>query len=282
MPMRAKHVPGLLAAAGLCLLTCRSVLPQAPAAQSGAAPPAIRIDGRTDDWSSSKLFIDAKSGSAYAVENDGRHLFILFVAKAGRSAESLESTGLTVVTRAVIRKKNSARGVLFLRRPVPAETYILWSESQGAPLTEAEKRSIREAGERELGLAFAVGPGGSIHGPLRRLDAENEPPLFAAAGGPPGITYELKIPLAAPGLVPGGLDLSPGETVRISFEWGGAARRMLSPKATRQTPPAEQGGLYGVSSPAQEFLSMFDALSRPTVGTRKFSFSIDVRLADAR
>ena len=31
----------------------------------------------------------------------------------------------------------------------------------------------------------------------------------------------------------------------------------------------------------QEFLDTFDSLSRPTMGTKKFSFAVDVRLADA-
>ena len=99
-----------------------------------------------------------------------------------------------------------------------------------------------------------VGAGGSVHGPLRRLERENDPPAFAVAEDPEGVVYEVKIPLAAPEIVPGGLGLSPGETDRFSFEWGGTARKLLSTPATRQTPPAEAGGLEGVATPAQEFL----------------------------
>ncbi len=48
------------------------------------------------------------------------------------------------------------------------------------------------------------------------------------------------------------------------------------------TPPAEQGGLSGVATPAQDFLNNFDSLSRPFRGTRKFAFAVELKLADAR
>jgi hypothetical protein len=270
--MPSRRPLNILAAAALFLLAARPLLPQNP---------AVKIDGLTDDWSPTALSRDARSGAEYAFRNDGRHLFVLFIAKAGKSVESIESTGLTMVVRTAAGKK-SERGVLFLKRPVPAETYIRWNESQGALIAEDVKKKIKEAVQSDLCLTFAVGAGGSVQGPLRRLDQENEPPVFAVADGPEGVTYELKIPLAAPGIVPGGLGLSPGETVRISFDWGGASRKILGAKATRATPPSEAGGLFGVATPAQEFLNMFDALSRPTMGTKKFSFAVDVMLVIGR
>lgn len=261
-----------LAAAALGLLAARPLLPQSL---------AVEIDGRADDWSPSALSRDARSGAEFAFRNDGHDLYVLFIVRDPKARESLDSTGL-VLLAADSRDKKTERGVLFLKRAVAAETYIRWQESQGLFLSEAEKAKLRDKVRQDLGLTFGVGPGGSVHGPLRRLDRENDPPSFAAAEGPEGVTYELKVPLAAPDVVPGGLGLVPGRTIRVSFEWGGAARKVLSSKASRQTPPAEQGGLYGVSSPAQEFLNMFDALSRPTMGTKKFSFTVDVALVIGR
>jgi hypothetical protein len=193
--------------------------------------------------------------------------------------ESLASTGLTVLAGAPGTRKLE-RGVLFLKRTVPADAYIGWQESQGADLTDAEKAKLRAAVQHDLCLAFAVGAKGSTHGPLRRL-SDSEPPEFAATEGPSGTVYELKIPLAAPDLIPGGIGTAPGKSVRISFEWGGAARKMSGTKAIRETPPAEAGGLFGVATPAQEFLNMFDAMSRPTANTKKFSFAVVVTLAEA-
>lgn len=134
----------------------------------------------------------------------------------------------------------------------------------------------------DLCLTFAVGAGGSAHGPLGRIDPENEPPSFASAEGPEGAVYELKVPLAPPDAVPGGLGLPPGGAVRVAFEWGGASRRALGAKAVRNTPRAERGGLDGVATPAQEFLLQFDPLSRPKTGTKKYSFRADVTLVAGR
>ncbi len=260
----------LFLAAVICCLA-----PPLPAQTSG-----VKIDGRTEDWSPLTLSRDARSGAEYAFRNDGRNLYVLFIVKDPKPRESLESTGL-ILLAGKARVKKLDRGVLFLKRPFPPETYIVWQESQGAFLTESEKAKIRDLPQHDLCLTFSVGARRSISGPLRRL-RDSEPPRFAVSEGPDGTVYELEIPLATPAHVPGGLGLSPGETVRIGFEWGGASRKILGTKAVRETPPAEQGGLAGVSTPAQEFLNMFDALSRPTQGTKEFSFAVDVMLVIGR
>ncbi len=118
--------------------------------------------------------------------------------------------------------------------------------------------------------------------PERDLRQYSEPPEFAIGEEPDRTTYELKVPLAASNLVPGGLGIAPGQAVRITFEWGGASRKIMGARANRETPPSESGGLFGVATPAQNFLNMFDPMSRPTMGTKKFSFGIDVRLAETR
>jgi hypothetical protein len=266
-----------MALAVLLSLPARS---QAPAVRSRSATAPIEADGRTDDWPQTEFVLDPKSGTEFAFRNDGRKLYILAVVHKPEAQESLESTGMTVLNGPAGVKK-PARGVLFLTRRIPAESYILWQESQGALLSDGEKAEIRRAGERAHGFAFAVGAGRSIHGPLRR-QREGAPPGFGMSEGEGAARYEFEIPLVSPDIVAGGLGARPGETVRLSFEWGGAARKILGAKATRETPPAERGGLEGVATPAQEFLNMFDSLSRPSESTKAFAFAVDVRLADER
>ena len=268
----------LFAALGLFL--SQPLLAQVPAIRSAAASAAVRIDGRTDDWSVSELVRDAKSGAEFAFQNDGRNIYVLLVVRDPKALESIDSSGLTVLARTAGGAR-SGRGVLFLRQMVPAETYFRWHESQGALMTEAEKAKLKDAVRHDLCLAFAVGEKGSIHGPLRRLPT-SEPPEFGVSEQAGGEVYELKIPLPPPDLVPGGVGARPGESVRLSFTWGGASRKIGGTKAIRETPPSEAGGLSGVATPAQEFLNMFDALSRPSVSTKKFAFAVDVRLAEAK
>lgn len=266
--------------AGLALLVAGTAAAQVPAVSSRRAAAPVKADGAIGDWTGTATVREAKSGVEFSFQNDGDRLWVLAVVKDAKALESLDSTGLTVLAGPPGRKK-PVRGVLFLVRALPPESYIYWRESQGRLLSEDDKRVLREGGPREDTFAFAVGARGSVHGPLRRL-SDAEPPGFGFSGGPEGAVYEFEIPLASPDLVPGGLGVKAGESLRLTFEWGGAGRRILGTKAARVTPPAEQGGLFGVATPAQEFLNSFDSLSRTRLETRRFSFAVELTLAGAR
>jgi hypothetical protein len=238
----------------------------------------LKADGRSDDWPQLSSVQENRSGAEVAFQNDGRDLYILFIVKSPEAVEALESTGLTVLARHGGPKRN-ARGVLFLRREVSAESFIRWQEGQGTFMTEGERSEARKADRHDLLLTFAIGAGRSTYGPLRRLQT-TEPPEFGTAAEAGGATYELKIPLASPDLVPGGIGAEPGELIRISFEWGGAQKKIIGTKATLENPPAARGATPGtVGTKGQEFLDTFDALSRPTMGTKRSAFEVDVWLA---
>lgn len=270
--------PRLVAA--LCACLALPLLAQVQVTQSSLAAAAVMTDGRAGEWRDTAGVRDLRSGVRLSFQNDGRDLYILIVFQKPEARESLESTGLTIMAWTAAAKKLE-RGVLFLKRPVPADAYIRWHEGQGTFLSAAEKDKLKDAVRQDLCLAFAIGAGGSTYGPLRRL-RESDPPEFGAAEDPDSVTYELKVPLAPPDVVPGGIGASPGETLRLSFEWGGKARKLAGTKAVRETPPSEAGGLFGVATPAQEFLNMFDPMSRPAATTKKYSVAIDVRLAEAK
>jgi hypothetical protein len=278
--MLAKRILQSVPPAALWVSLSLPLPSQIPAAQSGEARPAIVIDGQTGDWTEPKFLLDSKSGAEIAFQNDGRYLYILFAVKKPETRDSLESTGLTVLTPA--GRTKASRGVLFLRRRVSADTYIRWQESQGELLTEGEKAKIRETAQYNLCFAFGVGAGGSTYGPLLRL-RESEPPEFGVSESAAETIYELKIPLQPPDVVPGGLGTPAGENIRLSFEWGGKARKVFSTKTTRGTTPLEKMADVAPSGVtwAQEFLDTYDSLSRPTTGTKKFSFAVEVKLAGA-
>ncbi len=253
--------------------------PEVPAVQSRKASQPVTLDGRADEWASNGLILDTRSGAESAFQNDGRNLYILLAVKGSEPSKSAESTGVMVLTRPEGTQK-SQKGVLFLTRDVSAEDYIRWHESQGAVMTDGEKGEIRKTARHPLFLAFAVDARGSTYGPLRHR-AESDPPEFAVARRGTETTYEFMIPLASPGLVPGGIGVQPGQTVRISFEWGGVNRKILGTKGTRETPPSEKGELSGSGGTwGQEFLDTFDPMSRPYMSTKKYSIAVDVKLAE--
>lgn len=262
----------------LAVLLSAPALAEVMAVQSRRVSAPVKVDGQGDEWRPADSPRDTKSGAEFRFQNDGRNLYILLTVNRPESSRSAESTGVTVLTRPGGTKK-SLKGVLFLTRDVSAEDYIRWHESQGAVMTDGEKGKIKKTGRHSLFLAFAIDARGSTYGPLRH-QAESDQPEFAVSRQGTETAYEFMIPLASPDLVPGGIGALPGQAVRISFEWGGAGKKTLSAKATRETPPAEKGALSGSGGTwAQEFLDTFDSMSRPSLSAKKYAFAVDVKLA---
>jgi hypothetical protein len=68
----------------------------------------------------------------------------------------------------------------------------------------------------------------------------------------------------------------------VSFAWGGSAKKILTAKASWHTPKSIVSGnvVTGAGETrAQEFLSQFDAMSRQSSETKKYSFTVAVKLA---
>ena len=283
-PTTPRGILRLTAPACLLLVSLAIVVPvraAVPAARSVWAPTPVAVDGRADDWAGDAFLHDQKSGADFAFRNDGRDLFILIIVKDAEVAKALRTTGIKIFGRPS-KSGAAGSGVLFAVREVSAEAYIGWQVSQGAVLTEADKASLRKAGRRELRLAFAMGATGSIYGPIGQT-AHDSAPDFAAAGTGEGTVYEFRIPLASPRDVLGAIGGRPGETLRLSFEWGGSQNRELSTPSSRERQSSNSGYLSGTGRTwSQEFLDTFDAMARPSSGMKTYSLSVDVRLAEPR
>jgi hypothetical protein len=249
-----------------------------PTAASRPALSAVSLDGLAAEWPPGDRVRDEKSGGQFAFLNDGRNFYVLLVLENSSARKSLEGTGMTILFRPAGTKKPWT-GVLFFTRNVSAEAYIGWQESRGAVLTDGEKAELRKTATHAVFLAFAVGDKGSMYGPLLR-QSDLDPPDFRAVEGATETTCEFRMPLAPPGEVPGGIGAVPGEIVRVSFNWGGIQRKTLATPSSREAPSSQSGYVSGTGRTwGQEFLDTFDAMSRPTTGTEKYAFSVDVTLA---
>jgi len=239
----------------------------------------LSLDGKTDDWTAPGRVSDTRSGIEAAFQNDGRNLYILIVARTPEAMRAIEATGVTILGRPAGGRK-PAKGVRLETRQITPDGLIFWRESQGAVLTEAEKAELRKTPRHPVHVAFAVEAKGSSYGPLRRQPG-TDPPDFASSGD--GVTYEFRVPLGAPDLVPGAVDGTPGAAIRVTLEWGGRSETNLSTRSSRESPDSRSGYLSGTGRTwGQEFLDSFDSMSRPSETTKKHSFAVDVRLADAR
>lgn len=256
-----------------------AVAASAATVQSSKPSSTIRLDGKTDEWAAAVRVIDPKTGAEFAFQNDAQNLYILVVMKKPESLQAVEATGMTVLGRPGGSRK-PAKGALFLTREISADGYIVWRESQGAVLTDEEKAEIRKFPRHSISLAFAVDAKGSSYGPLRK-QTDAFPPDFLASLQDGAAIYEFRIPLAPPDLVPGGIGGQPGGTLRISFDWGGLDRSSLSTQASRESPSSRSGYVSGTGRTwGQEYLDSYDSMSRPTLSTKKFTFAVDVKLAD--
>lgn len=276
-----KSVPSKLPAAStlvLFLTLSAAGWASVPAVRSQWAAAPVAVDGRADDWAAQVLSHDKKSGADFAFRNNGRDLYILVVLKDPEASKALLATGLKVFGRPS-RSGAAASGVLFVARSVSADAYIGWEVSQGTVLTESEKAALRKAGRRELHLAYAIGATGSIFGPIGRA-AHGMNPDFAEAGPEAGTAFEFRIPLASPRETTGAIGAAPGETLRVSFDWGGGQNRELSTPGSRERQGSNSGYLSGTGRTwSQEFLDTFDSMARPGSNAKEYSFSVDVTLA---
>ncbi len=263
------------------LLALAAAAATVPAVQSAKVSSPVHLDGQIDEWTSVPRISDAKTGSEFAFQNDGRNLYVLLVVKNPEFLKSADATGMTVLSSPGGSRK-PARGVRFLNGEISADGYIVWRESQGAILTEEEKAELRKTPRHPIFLAFAVDAKGSSYGPLRK-QSETFPPDFAADRQADALVFECRIPLATPDLVPGGLGGTPGATIRLTFDWAATTQKSLSTQGSRESPGHNPGYQSGTGRTwGQEFLDTFDPLSRPELAAKRFSFAVDVKLADER
>jgi hypothetical protein len=251
---------------------------QKAASQWTASP--LKVDGRNDEWGSDNLYSEKKLDVSYAFKNDGRNLYVLFVFRNPKSLNSIEATGMTIYCSAegVNQKNNSIR---FIKASVPVDQFITLLEHQGKVLTEEDKGFLRTRSQYPVFEAYAIDRGGKVIVPAEP-QPDVEPPAFCAAKKENIVTYEFRIPLASGAPYLAGIGAEPSKTIKVCFEWGGSAKKVLKAKASWPTPKdLVSGSVYtgADENRAQEFMSSFDAMSSPSLETKQYSFWVDVKLA---
>jgi hypothetical protein len=277
-----KRILFLLASAGLVLAALAPAFstPEKTPAASQWASPAPVLDGRDEDWQPGGFSSERSVRVDYAFKNDGRNLYILLVFKDPKFLSSIDATGIRIFWGRDVSAGNAA-GVLFVRKTVTAEEFISILESRASPLSEKEKEVLRINPRHSIFDAYAVDSRGkTIPPPDSRSDLD--PPEFRAGKRNKATIYEFRVPLPRAGAQQAGTGAGPGETVRVSFEWGGASKDLLNAKTSWATPATiSSGGLHDENgeTPAQQFLNSFDRMSGPSSSVKKYSFQAVVRLA---
>jgi len=257
--------------------------PQDTAINSRWASALPSVDGQAGEWPPETLSLQKKLKIDLAFKNDDRNLFILMVFKNPKSLSSIDATGITIFCAPLVARQRT-NGVLFIGKTLTADEYITRIESSGTPLTEKEKEVLRIRQQHPVFDAYAVDEQGKTVAPgAPRSDVD--PPAFKAAWRGEIATFEFRVPLAPPFAHPAGIGAVPGDMIRVSFEWGGKSTKLDKAKANWPTPAAAaSSGAYNENdeSRAQVFLMGFDAMSSPSISTKKHAFRAVVKLAQGR
>ena len=258
-----------------------SGFPKDTVVESKWASAPVRIDGLEQDWQGSTFLTDGGSKAQYALRNDGKNLYVIFLFKDPTSSSTIEFTGLKVFFNAE-GKKSRDLGVHFIKKRVTADTLVAYMEKKGETLTDARKAEIRKESMYTLSEAEVINPE-KVAAPADPA-VQTDPPLFSAKSQNRVLVYELRIPLSRTNQ-PGGLGSDPGNTVKLGFEWGGLTKEILKDMMAGQSARAgmtRQGaGLQGSIADTRDdsggIQDSGDYSRDPR--TRMHSFWIDLKLA---
>lgn len=278
--MKTRAFPAHLILIGLAALFAGLAFSNDRPTQSRWTPAPPKVDGVADDWQGTALRFEKKLGVRYGFQNDSRNLYILIVFESSGSLEAAEATGIALY-RGAAGTRDKSGGTRFLREDVPVDHFIGLLENQGQVLTEEDKGILRSRYQYPIFEAYAIDTKGQYF-PAQAPRPGTDPPIFRAAKNGDVVTYEFRVPLEPDAQAPAGRGPEPAPTITVGFEWGGSAMQVLSTKASWHSPQSIVSGdvLTGSGETrAQEFLSSFDRLSRPSLKTKAYSFWVDVRLA---
>jgi hypothetical protein len=234
----------------------------------------MTIDGIAQEWDESTPIVDEGSKVEYALRNDGKNLYIIMVFRSPQpgARAAVFTTG---------PKKNKDFGVLFQKKMYTAEALIASMEKQGRTLTEPQKAEIRQ---KETHIVFTEELIKPKKAAVAELAAGEEPPVFRTIEKGPLAVCEFRIPLSRIGA-------SPGQTVKLGFEWGGMTNQILrdmvagradQSSAARDVGVAAEGGWRDSSGEGGgEIRGMGGSVGEMGRNPRyqKHSFWIDAKLA---
>jgi hypothetical protein len=266
-----------IAALAPSLFSAEKVIPS----QWAAAP--VRVDGTNQEWQDAAMIVEKGSTAEYALRNDDKYLYILFVFKSIPALSTFEMSGMKLYY-SFDGKKNKSDGFHFIKKTITGDELIANLEKNGETLTDEKKAGIRQQKTYMIYEGMALDP------------SKPAPPVTAGPADPPTFrdklsqkisVVEFRIPLAR--IAQAGAVAAPGSSLKLGFEWGGMTAEMRSAYMARMADSGSRAGGQGGGSfdPAQKGREeggegsggMEGNIGRPDPRTKKHSFWIDIQLA---
>ncbi|MCX6567872.1 MAG: hypothetical protein NT147_02320 [Candidatus Aminicenantes bacterium] len=262
--------------------------------QSQWAAVPVRIDGANQEWQDAAILVDKVSRAEYALRNDDKYLYILFVFKVydlrvGERVQKVASLSTYEVSGMKVYvsfdgKKDKSNGFHFVKKTITADELIANLEKNGETLTDEKKAGIRQQ------KAYMVYEGMPLD------PAKPVPPVASGQADPPTFRDQLKrelsvvefrIPLAY--LAQAGAAAAPGANLKLGFEWGGMTKEMRSAYMARMADSGARASQGDVKSTGED--NKWAAREggggeggpmggQPNRDTKKYDFWIDVQLAN--
>jgi hypothetical protein len=250
--------------------------------QWAAAP--VRIDGANQEWQDAAIIVEKGSKAEYALRNDDKYLYILFVFKAIPALSTFEVSGMKVYY-SFDGKKSKGDGFHFVKKTITADELIANLEKNGEVITDEKKAGIRQQKAYMIYEGMPLDP--SKPAPPAAAGPA-DPPAFRDKLSPKLSVVEFRIPLAKI-VQAGGAVAAPGSSLKLGFEWGGMTTAMRSAYMARQAEAGSQArGTGGGDFEAQLGRQADESGGgeggqmggRPDPRTKKHSFWVDIKLAD--
>jgi hypothetical protein len=213
----------------------------------------LKIDGDIGDWLSPAFQVEKGVQVHYAFCNDADNLYLIFIFKDPKYLSSLNRTGLTVWFNEAGRKKKQ-QGLRFEKMTLSTAALIAVMEKKSGPLSEEKKKEMLSKPAYVVNQFTAVDGDGQDQ--TERVFPAPPLPEFASAAMSGALAFEVRIPIGAGS----GLNLSPGKSVSVGFDWGGLTKEMRRGMMRR-------GGYEGGNEPDMIETPDFDADSTADPGS---------------
>ena len=252
----------------------------------------VRVDGANQEWQDATMIVDKESRAEYALRNDDKYLYILFMFKVydlrlGQrvlkvaSLSTYEISGMKVFY-SFGGKKNKTDGFHFVKKTITADELIASLEKNGETLTDEKKAGIRQQKAYMIYEGLPLDP--STPAPAVAAGPV-DPPTFRDQLKRELSVVEFRIPLAY--LAKAGAVAAPGANLKLGFEWGGMTKEMRSAYMARMADSGAQargqgGGEFNPAGGERDDNSGTGGPmgGQPNRDTKKYDFWIDIQLAN--
>ena len=222
------------------------VIAAGQAVESAWAPAPLEIDGVAQEWAALNPIIDENSRVEYALQNDGKNLYIIMVFKSPMSKTTMDYTGMKIYfTNGT--KKSKDYGILFQKKQYTADALIASLKKRGQNPSEAQIAEIRQKPTHIVYTEEVIKPKKAAV--AAEETGQFDPPMFRAVEKGRASVCEFRIPLNRLSQI-GGINAGPGQQILLGFDWGGMTAQILRDMMAGRSDRSVSAGDRGVSSDA--------------------------------